>query len=223
MNIHILRITLEGNKMKKREIPRLRGYIASKFPQYLELHNHIGENSYNYGYPMVQYKTFNGVPGVIAINDASNVLIQAFQEIDEIDLKEEVLDIMEKGYSVKKCAFGIIEEMRLYSFISPWMALNRKNYEQYKNSKEDKKSRLLKKILIGNILSMSKYLNYTVSDQINILIKLKPIEVNFKNQQMIGFTGEFMVNFEIPDYLGLGKSVSRGFGTIKRVKEGVFR
>jgi len=32
------------------------------------------------------------------------------------------------------------------------------------------------------------------------------------------FFGTFSVNFEIPDYWGIGKSVSRGFGTIQRVK-----
>lgn len=32
---------------------------------------------------------------------------------------------------------------------------------------------------------------------------------------MIGFTGEFLVNFDIPDLLGLGKSVSRGFGAVR--------
>ena len=32
----------------------------------------------------------------------------------------------------------------------------------------------------------------------------------------VGFVGKFKVNFKIPDYLGLGKSVSRGFGTIKK-------
>jgi hypothetical protein len=36
---------------------------------------------------------------------------------------------------------------------------------------------------------------------------------------MLGFLGTFSVNFEILDYWGIGKSVSRGFGTIKRVKE----
>jgi hypothetical protein len=36
---------------------------------------------------------------------------------------------------------------------------------------------------------------------------------------MIGFLGNFSVNFEIPDYWGIGKSVSRGFGTVKRVDE----
>jgi CRISPR/Cas system CSM-associated protein Csm3 (group 7 of RAMP superfamily) len=32
---------------------------------------------------------------------------------------------------------------------------------------------------------------------------------------MIGFTGEFLVNFDIPDLLGLGKSVSRGYGAVR--------
>ncbi|MGQ9534929.1 MAG: CRISPR-associated endonuclease Cas6 [bacterium] len=31
---------------------------------------------------------------------------------------------------------------------------------------------------------------------------------------MLAFLGTFSVNFEIPDYWGIGKSVSRGFGTI---------
>ncbi len=30
------------------------------------------------------------------------------------------------------------------------------------------------------------------------------------------FLGTFSVNFEIPDYWGIGKSVSRGFGTVVR-------
>jgi hypothetical protein len=32
---------------------------------------------------------------------------------------------------------------------------------------------------------------------------------------MLGFLGTFSMNFEIPDYWGIGKSVSRGFGTVK--------
>ncbi|MEW6621092.1 MAG: CRISPR-associated endonuclease Cas6, partial [bacterium] len=35
---------------------------------------------------------------------------------------------------------------------------------------------------------------------------------------MLGFLGDFLVNFEIPDYWGIGKSVSRGFGTMVRQK-----
>jgi len=32
------------------------------------------------------------------------------------------------------------------------------------------------------------------------------------NIPMLGFLGTFSVNFEIPDYWGIGKSVSKGFG-----------
>ena len=31
---------------------------------------------------------------------------------------------------------------------------------------------------------------------------------------MLGIMCEFMANFVIPDYMGLGKSVSRGFGAV---------
>jgi hypothetical protein len=34
---------------------------------------------------------------------------------------------------------------------------------------------------------------------------------------LFGFLGTFSINFEIPDYWGIGKSVSRGFGTVKKV------
>ena len=33
---------------------------------------------------------------------------------------------------------------------------------------------------------------------------------------MLGFLGTFSVNFDIPNLWGLGKSVSRGFGTVVR-------
>ena len=29
--------------------------------------------------------------------------------------------------------------------------------------------------------------------------------------------GDFQINFHLPDYIRLGKSVSRGFGTIKKI------
>jgi hypothetical protein len=42
--------------------------------------------------------------------------------------------------------------------------------------------------------------------------------MNFKNIPMVCFTGEFTMNFLLPDYLGIGKQVARGFGTVRRIK-----
>ena len=35
---------------------------------------------------------------------------------------------------------------------------------------------------------------------------------------MLGFVSTFLVNFEIRNYLGIGKSVSRGFGTVVKTE-----
>ena len=36
---------------------------------------------------------------------------------------------------------------------------------------------------------------------------------------MLTFRGEFSTNFQIPDYLGLGKQVARGYGMVKKKDE----
>jgi len=67
---------------------------------------------------------------------------------------------------------------------------------------------------------MSKSLGYTVPEPIKAEIKhMKEVSTSLKGTPMLGFMGTFSVNFEIPDYWGIGKSVSRGFGTVKRLEE----
>jgi len=47
-----------------------------------------------------------------------------------------------------------------------------------------------------------------------IEINLLECNVSLKGVAMMGFKGSFAVNFNLPDYIGIGKSVSRGFGTV---------
>jgi hypothetical protein len=65
---------------------------------------------------------------------------------------------------------------------------------------------------------MSKYLGYWLEENQEIKAELKLSErtVNLKGKSMLGFVGLFKVNFAIPDYLSIGKPVSRGFETVKR-------
>ncbi len=218
----MLTVKLEGNKVESRDIPKIRGYLANKFPQYLELHNHLGNDKFKYGYPVIQYKSIGGVPNIIAINDASKILIDIFFDVKEIDMKDKVMSILEKGYVLKTKELGVEDGLVEYEFLTPWMALNQENYEKYANVGEEERVGILKKVLVGNVLSMAKGLDCWVDKPIEAMIKLRPVEVKYKDRKMVGFKGRFMVNFVIPDYLGLGKSVSRGFGTVVRVKDGGF-
>ena len=67
---------------------------------------------------------------------------------------------------------------------------------------------------------MSKGIGYTVPEPLKVNIKhSKEIQISLKSAPMLGFLGSFSINFEILDYWGIGKSVSRGFGTIKRIED----
>lgn len=219
MEIDILILKLENNLINRRDIPKLRGFIADKYPQYVELHNHIGNDAYRYGYPMIQYKTIYKTPALIAINEAIKVLTELSFDLKEIDINGDIKNINEKKFIIKKEKFGISEKPIKYLFESPWMALNQNNYKKYLSQNEKGKNEILIKILVGNLLSVSKSLSYFIQERVNAELDLTQCTVNFKNQAMIAFKGNFKTNFYIPDYLGLGKSVSRGFGVIKKIEE----
>jgi len=124
---------------------------------------------------------------------------------------------LSKGLDDYTTSFSIALEQIQYIFLSPWPALNEKNCQKYqKLGSQAKKRELLGKILVGNIISMSKGLAYTVPAPIAAhILKIREVQTSLKGTPMLGFLGTFSVNFEIPDYWGIGKSVSRGFGTVK--------
>jgi hypothetical protein len=103
-----------------------------------------------------------------------------------------------------------------------------RNYEKYQLlGSRAKKKELLVKILVGNIISMLRRLGYNVPEPIKADIHdVKEVPAKLKCTPMLGFLGSFSVNFDIPDYWGIGKLVSRGFGTARMnvaVKEALLK
>jgi len=199
---------------------KLRGFFADKFGEYTLIHQHLTDNELLYKAPLIQYKIFNGKPFVLGINEGADVLQQIHEDIDYLKIGRSEYQIREKSVVLKTDYFGTINSSISYSFLTPWLALNEKNYDRYQRlGGWAKKKELLEKILIGNIISMSKSLGYTVPEPIKVSINyMKEVPTSLKATPMLGFLGTFSVNFEIPDYWGIGKSVSRGFGTIKKVE-----
>ena len=189
-------------------------YIANKFNEYPILHHHLEGAGYLYTYPRVQYKILEGTAIILGIEEGVEVLKEISGKINELALGKNVYKIEEKRTIEKDQNFGESEEKQ-YRFVTPWLALNEENFGRYKRISKKEQILLLHRILIGNILSMSKSLDYVVTSEIKVKTNVKPVKVHSK-VIMTGFAGEFEVNFELPDFIGLGKSVSMGFGTIRR-------
>ncbi len=217
MKVQTIRLIFNELNIPPRCAPRIRGYLASRYPQYLALHNHDGDK-YVYSYPLIQYKVIKSTPFILGISEASAILKQVFSEIEVLNISREQLQIYERTIEIAHGEWTETDEIYDYEFLTPWMALNQSNHTKYLNSNLSRQSDLLNRIFTGNILSISKCLNYTVQGRIRAYTNVRPIEVNFKDKPMLAFKGKVSVNFLIPDYWGLGKSTSRGFGTIKRLK-----
>lgn len=217
MILHIFTLTLGSNGPIRGSAPELRGFFATKFTEYIELHQHNADK-FIYRYPVVQYKMINEVPTVIGINEGSEVLKQIYDGYDQIRLGANTYSIVERGISIRDEEFGISDMIHSYEFVTPWLALNQENYYKYYHLKgKPERDEFIRRILIGNIISMSKSLEYEIPSQIKCDVIVHFQKERLKNVNVMSFTGKFHTNFQIPDNLGIGKSVSRGFGAIKQI------
>ncbi|MBF0449916.1 MAG: DNA repair protein [Candidatus Magnetomorum sp.] len=209
-------------RLKPSQIHQFRGYIGRLFQEYDIIHNHDFETGRTiYRYPLVQFKLIDNIPVILAITDnAVRIFSEIMLKMDEIVIQNAVIPVYEKNLQIENISFGYTTENIVYTFVSPWLGLNQKNYSSYlKSGNPAKQSDMLKRIVTGNLLSMSKYLDYhlEIDQRIQTKVDLHETSVNLKGKTMIGFNGFFQTNFMIPDNLGIGKSVSRGYGTVRRL------
>lgn len=202
-----------------RDAHKLRGYFGRIFEKHSPLlHNHYESGELRYRYPLVQYKVLDGIPYLIGLEEGAKLLTELFLKIGEIDINGHVFPVNNKNIETKKVDIGVVPELREYSFRTLWMALNQKNYAEYIALDDKGKVQKLKSILVGNILSFFKNMELRLSDEEKVLVTLdvQARTSKFKGHSMLVFKGDFVSNVALPDLVGIGKSVSRGFGTIQR-------
>jgi len=220
INHSILKLKFDRPLDRNVKVKNLRGAVANLYPEKQLLHQHRENGKLDYCYPLVQYKIIKSKCLLVGFKEGAELLIK-------LDLAAKILLLGGQSYTIltKKLEFHyvsveITDNLQQYQFLTPWLALNEKNYEKYQGMKSwVERKKFLSKILVGNIISMSKGLGYTVPEPIKAEIgRLREVKTSLKGTPMLGFLGTFSVNFNIPDYLGIGKSVSRGFGTVVKVK-----
>jgi len=215
-------LILNNILMRPNQIHKFRGFVGNLFKEHDLIHNHnVETGKVIYRYPLIQFKLIDNTPAIIAITDkAVKIFTDIFMTLDKINIDGIDIPVFEKDLKVETVDFGYSDETFMYEFVTPWLALNQKNYSKYEAAtSNNEKQENLKKIFTGNILSMSKSLDYRLGceQRINTTLQVKHRKVNLKGKTMLGFTGIVKTNFLIPDYIGVGKSVSRGFGCLKKV------
>lgn len=205
-------------EIRQSEIPLFRGAINAILEENHSIlfHNHT-DDGFRYSYPLIQYKRIGGKAAIMCVGEGTEVIGEFFSrqelslQIGKRSIVCEVDEIVAKYHNIT-----ITEELIPYR-IRKWVPFNSENYETYMKAKGIvEKYQILEKIMTGNILSMAKGLEMTIETP--LCVKLEEIidtyNVTFKGIKMMSFDLDFMANITIPDFLGLGKGVSHGFGNI---------
>lgn len=217
MKIKSSYLILKTNKPIEDSSSKLRGYVGTRFKEHPLLHNHLEDAGYLYTYPRIQYKVIEGQACILGIEEGSQVIKEISDQIDNLILGNNVYSIEERILYQRENEIRTSKKIQ-YKFISPWVSLNSKNYNQFENMRNWKDKKIfLNNILIGNILSLCKGLGIIVNRKLYVYSHFEDEKVDFKGIPMRGFKGEFTVNFQLHDFFGLGKGVSQGFGTIKQM------
>lgn len=219
--IHIVTIQFSEINLNTRDAHKLRGYFGNLFKEHSPLlHNHYETGELRYKYPLVQYKVINKTPTLVALQDGAQLLTQLFLSIREINIDGQVYKVQSKNIKSEQVEAGYSEELYEYSFLTLWMGLNQENHLKYAREETDEgKQKRIKRILTGNVLSFFKSMEIFLKPEQRIMVKCKMEEKNtrFKDKNMMAFSGSFVMNAVLPSGIGLGKAVSRGFGTITKI------
>jgi hypothetical protein len=209
-------------ELERRKIPAFRGAVIEKVGRENVLfHNHLNQESFLYGYPLIQYKMIRKYPAIVCLKYGTEEILKFFQKSswDLVIHGERIeTEVRHIDFDYFMCGFS---SEPLHYRIQNWFALNEENYEKFRPlTCDEDRIGFLQRILTGNILSYSKGIEWNIGGQIEVGIpKLPDIHLfSFKKYQMAGFHLDFTANIMLPDFIGLGKSVSRGFGMIMRIR-----
>ncbi|MEY8688142.1 CRISPR-associated endonuclease Cas6 [Bacteroides sp. AN502(2024)] len=221
LDISILNLQFK-NEISYSEIHLLRGAILNALDGKADVlfHNHIGE-SFRYSYPLIQYKRIHKKAAIFCLREGTDAIGQFLSKGSfSLCLGERRIDMEIESVHSKKFKIQPWQSLLKYR-LKRWLPLNSENYKKYKEMDElVERISFLEKILVSNLLSFFKGIGFHITSK--IICKLvsisDPYQVVNKGVKLIAFDIEFKTNFSLPDYLGIGKNASIGYGVVTHVQ-----
>jgi hypothetical protein len=197
-------------------LDKLRSSVSRDLADYL-LHHQENAAGFIHRYPVVQCRQIKNTLMVTGINEGAEFLKSRSDDHDEIGTAENTCIIREKSPAIQKAEFGIFSTNQSYEFITPWLPFSQENNRKFYLLKgKEERDAFIRTMLVGNILTLSKSLGYTVSEPVTADINMHFQKERIDGASVIILSGKFSLPFFIPDYFGLGRSVSAGYGVIRK-------
>ena len=214
-HIQYISTALVTDKPVRKTPYQVKGSIMKNYPKSEIVPMLNGSYRKKYLYPRVQVKILNEKIYFLGIAEgvsAVRSLIDNFKSLDFGNITFKIKDIIidENGL------FEQTDHINKYKFITPWVALNRTNIKKFSKTSTSQKRKFLCELLTRNLIFLTSEFKIDVDEKILTDIELEDKSLSsFNENRDVGFEGSFLTNFLLPDFIGLGNGITRGYGSIK--------
>lgn len=211
-----------ANEISASDIPKFRGAVIASLKQKNILYHNHDENGVVYWYPRIQYKRINKKAAIVCVKEGVDAIHELFTSgnftyrIGKKDMEMRIESVNTYENDIDFC--DTLQSYHLHN----WLPLNSENYKEYQRiERYADKIVFLEKKLKANLLAFFSSIKYHVEKQIvlNIVNIKEPILISYKGVKLMAFDVDFNVNLSLPNHIGIGKSASIGYGTLRKLKK----
>jgi hypothetical protein len=219
MILRMYTISLEPEHPLRFSIEELRSLLNKKLADYSALHKD-NTAGFIHRYPVLQCKLVKGDLIVTGISQGADCLINLIQDEEVLGTGENTCRVTARDPAIRSEPFGTADTVIMYEFQTPWLALNQQNAKKfYDLNGKPQRDAFMQKLLTTHLNTLAKSLDYKITVPVSCEAKVRFKRERIDRENVMVFLGKFRTNLQIPDNLGIGQSVSQGYGTIKCITE----
>lgn len=216
MNLRIFTLTLEPENPIAFSIVGLRSFFNRELLEYIA--PRTDREGFIHRYPVVQCKMVKTRLLAVGIAQGADFLHQLASG-PVMGTGPDTCRITGRDPAVREEQFGIAADPETYEFQTAWLALNQQNAKKFYDLKgKPERDMFMQKILLSNLATLAKSLDCSLPSPLTCEAKVRFKRERIDRENVIVFYGRFRTNLAIPDYLGIGQSLSQGYGTVRRLE-----
>jgi len=209
-------VRLVTDKPVKKTAYQVKGVFMKQYPNSPAIPMLDGRYRDKFLYPRIQVKILNEQIYLVGIKDGADPVLEMIKELNFGNI---TFNILEKDVEESVDQFKHVDQLLTYRFVSPWVALSKNTQNRYKLLKNKDRIAFLNRLLGQNIVFLAREMGVELNEKVYTKLRLdslspKPVYENGWGS----FSGEFQTNFVLPNYIGVGNGITRGYGALHDFK-----
>lgn len=214
-DINTIAVRVFTDKPVRKTPYQVKGVLMNQFPDEEIVPMLDGSYRDKYLYPRVQVKILNEQIYIIGIGEGVDSVKAIAKKMEFMDFGNITFQVLNNEIEEHSDRFQPVAKLIRYRFVTPWVALNQTTGSRYRFLNNVDRVNFLNRLLGQNIVFMAREMGMELKENIFTKVTLsslfpKPVDEN----NWGSFDGEFRANFVLPNYLGIGNGITRGYGTI---------